>query len=115
MRIMGLDFGSKTVGVAVSDELLLTAQSVETIRRKSKNKLRQTYARIEDLAKEYEVDRFVLGYPKNMNNTVGDGTTTAIALTFNLFNRYQEYRTGGSIRKPPTERNYQPVSDLFLS
>ena len=71
MRIMGLDFGSKTVGVAVSDPLLVTAQSVEIIRRKSENKLRQTLARIEELIEEYEVDRIVIGLPKNMNNTEG--------------------------------------------
>ena len=72
MRIMGLDFGSRTVGVAVSDPLFLTAQGVEIIRRKSPNKLRQTLARIEELITEYEVDRIVLGYPKNMNNTEGE-------------------------------------------
>lgn len=72
MRIMGLDFGSKTVGVAVSDALLMTAQGVETIWRKSPGKLRQTLARIEALAGEYEVDRIVLGFPKNMNNTEGE-------------------------------------------
>lgn len=71
-RIMGLDFGSVTVGVAVSDGLHLTAQGVEVIRRKQENKLRQTLARIEELVNEYEVDRIVLGYPKNMNNTIGD-------------------------------------------
>lgn len=71
MRIMGLDFGSKTVGVAVSDALLLTAQGVEIVRRTQENKLRQTLARIEELIGEYEVDRIVLGYPKNMNNTEG--------------------------------------------
>ena len=72
MRIMGLDFGSRTVGVAVSDPLFLTAQGVEIIRQKSPNKLRQTLARIEELITEYEVDRIVLGYPKNMNNTEGE-------------------------------------------
>ena len=72
MRIMGLDYGSKTVGVAVCDPLGITAQAVETITRKDENKLRQTLARIEALAKEYGVEKFVLGYPKNMNNTVGD-------------------------------------------
>ena len=72
MRIMGLDFGSKTVGVAVSDPLLLTAQGVEIIRRKSPGKLRQTLARLEELIAEYEVDRIVLGYPRNMNNTEGE-------------------------------------------
>ena len=59
MRIMGLDFGSKTVGVAVSDPLLLTAQGVEIIRRKEENKLRQTLARIEELIVEYEVEKIV--------------------------------------------------------
>lgn len=71
MRIMGLDFGSKTVGVAVSDSLLVTAQGVEIIRRKDENKLRQTLARIEELIVEYEVQEIVLGLPKNMNATEG--------------------------------------------
>ena len=72
MRILGLDFGSHTVGVAVSDELGLTAQGVEIIRRKSPGKLRQTLARIEELASTYSVEKIVLGYPKNMNNTEGE-------------------------------------------
>ena len=72
MRILGLDYGSRTVGVAVSDELLLTAQGVETIERKDENKQRKTCARIEELIKEYEVSTIVLGLPKNMNNTEGD-------------------------------------------
>ena len=72
MRILGLDFGSKTVGVAVSDPLLVTAQSVEIIRRKQENKLRQTLARIEALIEEYQVDRIVLGLPRNMNATEGE-------------------------------------------
>ena len=72
MRILGLDFGAKTVGVAISDALLVTAQGVEIIRRQSPNKLRQTLARIEEICKEYEVESIVLGYPKNMNNTEGE-------------------------------------------
>lgn len=72
MRIMGLDFGSKTVGVAVSDPLLLTAQGIEIIRRKEENKLRRTLARIEELILEYEVEEIVLGLPKNMNDSEGD-------------------------------------------
>ena len=71
MRIMGLDFGSKTVGVAGSDSLLLTAQGLEIIRRKEENKLRQTLARIEELIVEYQVEEIVLGMPKNMNGTEG--------------------------------------------
>lgn len=72
MRIMGLDFGSKTVGVAVSDSLLLTAQGLEIIRREREDKLRRTLARIEELILEYEVEEIVLGLPKNMNATYGE-------------------------------------------
>ena len=72
MRILGLDFGSKTVGVAVSDELMLTAQGLEIVRRQSPNKLRQTLARIEQIVTEYQVERIVLGDPKNRNNTEGE-------------------------------------------
>ena len=72
MRILGLDFGSKTVGVAVSDELLITAQGVETIWREKPSKLRQTLARIEELVNQYGVEKIVLGLPKNMNDTEGE-------------------------------------------
>ena len=72
MRIMGLDYGSRTVGVAVSDALGLTAQAVETVTREEENKLRKTLRRIEELAGAYEVGRIVLGCPKNMNNTQGE-------------------------------------------
>lgn len=71
MRILGLDYGSKTVGVAVSDALGITAQGLETIQRTQANKLRKTLARIEQLIKEYDVGKIVLGCPKNMNNTEG--------------------------------------------
>ena len=80
MRILGLDFGSKTVGVAVSDGLLLTAQGVETIERKDENKLRKTCARIEELIAEYEVTEIVLGLPKNMDNTEGERVEKTKAL-----------------------------------
>ena len=72
MRIMGLYYGSRTVGVAVSDPLGITAQAVETICRKDENKLRKTCARIEELVAEYEVEKIVLGLPKHMNNDIGD-------------------------------------------
>lgn len=72
MRIIGLDYGTKTVGVAVSDALGMTAQGLETITRKEENKLRKTLARIEELIKEYGVTRIVVGFPKNMNNTIGE-------------------------------------------
>lgn len=89
MRIMGLDFGSKTVGVAISDALLITAQGIETIVRKDENKLRQTLARIEELIVEYEVEEIVLGLPKNMNATEGE----RVALTLEFKDKL-ERRTG---------------------
>ena len=88
-RIMGLDYGSKTVGVAVSDPLLLTAQPVETIWRKSENKLRRTLARIEQLTAEYEVDRIVLGLPVHMNSEQGDRAQKSLA-----FGEILKKRTG---------------------
>lgn len=69
---MGLDFGSKTVGVAVSDPLLITAQSLETITRESPNKLRRTFARIEEIVAEYDVEEIVVGLPKHMNDDEGE-------------------------------------------
>ena len=75
---MGLDYGSKTVGVAVSDPLGITAQAVETICRKEENKLRKTYARIEALIEEYQVERIVLGLPKHMNNDIGNRAEQSI-------------------------------------
>ncbi len=72
MRVIGLDYGTKTVGVAVSDEMKLIAQPLVTIERKQANKLRQTYAAIEKIIEEQQVELIVLGYPKNMNNTEGE-------------------------------------------
>ncbi len=89
MRIMGLDFGSKTVGVAISDPLMITAQGIEIIRRDKPNQLRKTYARIEELIEEYEVNEIVLGLPKNMNNTEGER-----ALLTREFQESLERRTG---------------------
>ena len=80
MRIMGLDYGSKTVGVAVSDPLGLTAQGIEIVRRKSENKLRQTLARIEEI---------VLGFPKHMNNDIGERAEKSLE-----FKEMLERRTG---------------------
>ena len=78
MRIMGLDYGSKTVGVAISDALGITAQGIETICRKEENKLRKTCARIEALIEEYGVERIVLGLPKHMNGEIGERAEYAI-------------------------------------
>ena len=89
MRIMGLDLGSKTVGVAISDPLLITAQGIEIIRRKEENKLRRTVARIEALIEEYEVETIVLGFPKNMNDTLGERAQFSLE-----FKEKLERRTG---------------------
>lgn len=89
MRILGLDYGSKTVGVAVSDPLGLTAQRLDTIWRKQESKLRQTLARIKELVDEYQIEQIVLGYPKNMNNTVGERAEKALE-----FKEMLEKRTG---------------------
>lgn len=89
MRIMGLDYGSKTVGVAVSDPLGLTAQGIEIVRRKSETKLRQTLARIEEIAKEYSVEKIVLGFPKHMNNDIGERAEKSLE-----FKEMLERRTG---------------------
>lgn len=92
MRIIGLDYGTKTVGVAISDALGITAQAIETITRKEENKLRKTYARIEELIKEYEVEEIVVGLPKNMNNTLGERAEACQEFAENL-----ERRTGLSV------------------
>ncbi len=92
MRIIGLDYGTKTVGVALSDELMITAQPLCTIERKSAGKLRQTLARIESIIEEYHVELIVLGYPKNMNNTVGERAEATDA-----FKEALERRTGLSV------------------
>ena len=89
MRIMGLDFGSKTVGVAVCDPLGLTAQGLETITRKEENKLRHTCQRIETLIQEYEITSIILGYPKNMDDSIGER-----AQKTEEFKKMLERRTG---------------------
>lgn len=69
MRIIGLDVGDKTIGIAVSDALMFTAQGIETIRRESwENDLR----RLQELIAEYEIERIVVGLPRNMNGTEGE-------------------------------------------
>ena len=86
---MGLDYGSRTVGVAISDELLLTAQGKEIIRRKEENKLRRTMARIEELIQEYNVEKMVLGLPLNMDQTPSERSELCLEFKDKL-----ERRTG---------------------
>ena len=92
MRILGLDYGTKTVGVAVSDPLGYTAQGLEIIRRNEENKLRKTLARIEELIKEYDVTEIVLGLPKHMNNSEGVRVESTME-----FKTMLERRTGLSV------------------
>ena len=84
---MGLDYGSKTIGVAVSDPMGLTAQGLEIIRREEENKLRKSLRRIEELVKEYQVEEIVLGFPKNMNNTIGERAEKSLQLKETLERR----------------------------
>lgn len=74
-RIIGLDYGSKTVGVAISDPFGWTAQPIETIFRKEEANLVKTISRLEELIETYEIGKIVLGLPKNMNNTDGERVT----------------------------------------
>lgn len=69
MRVMSLDVGSRTIGIACSDALLMTAQGIETIRRTS---LEKDFNRLQELIAEYEVHELVVGMPKNMNGTKGE-------------------------------------------
>ena len=70
-RILGLDYGTKTVGVAISDPLLLTAQELETITRERASALRHTLVRIKEICEEYQVEKIILGYPRNMDDSEG--------------------------------------------
>ena len=82
-----MDYGEKTVGVAISDALLLTAQGIETIERKEENKLRRTCARLEELIREYEVGRIVLGLPRHMNQDIGERAEKSIEFQKMLMRR----------------------------
>lgn len=87
LHLLGLDYGSVTVGVAGSDELFLTAQPLEVIRRKHENKLRQTYQRIEQLIAERGVNALVVGYPKHLDNQVGERAIKSEAFADDLKRR----------------------------
>ena len=87
MRIMGLDFGARTVGVAVSVPLGLTAQGVETVRRENENQLRRTLARLEALIAQYQVEKIVVGYPKHMNGDNGERAEKSAAFAEKLRKR----------------------------
>ncbi len=87
MRILGLDYGTRTCGVAISDPLGLTAQGLETITRPEENKLRRTYARIEEICSRYGVEKIVLGLPYNMDDTLGPRGEQCLAFKEGLVRR----------------------------
>lgn len=89
MRILGLDYGSKTVGVAISDPFGWTAQGLEIVRRDSEKKLRKTYARIEAIIAEYEVTEIILGYPIMLSGDEGERVEKC-----KIFKEGLERRTG---------------------
>ena len=89
MRYMGLDYGTKTVGVALSDERFILAQPYVTIEREKADKLRRTLAALEEIVKEQNVGRIILGYPKYLNNTEGDRCEATV-----LFKEKLEKRLG---------------------
>ena len=97
MRIMGLDVGSKTVGVAISDPLGFTAQGLEIIQI-DEEKAQFGFERLTELVEQYKVDKFVLGLPKNMNNTSGPRVEASkaygekIAQLFQIPVEYQDER-----------------------
>ncbi len=87
MRILGLDFGTKTTGVAVSDPMGWTAQGLEIIRRQEDEHLKATMKRLEEICLEYKVEKIVLGLPKNMNNTLGERGEKTLLFKQKLENR----------------------------
>ena len=88
MRVLGLDFGAKTVGAAVSDPLGLTARPVEIIRRDRENHLRKTMKRIGELIRDYEVTEIVLGYPLNMDDSAGERAEKTKEFRLQLLSRF---------------------------
>lgn len=87
MRLMGLDYGNVHVGVALSDELGMTAYPLEVIKRKDSNKLRKTFARIEEIAREYKVDKIIIGLPLNMDDSESEISKTVIDFSENIKSR----------------------------
>lgn len=89
MRILGLDYGTKTVGVAISDDLLITARALEIIRRDEASKIRPTLRRIEEIISEYSVTKIILGLPLNMDMSMSEMASCALS-----FKEKIEKRTG---------------------
>ena len=87
MRILGLDYGTKTTGVAVSDPLGFTAQGLEIIRRTDEFNIKPTINRIGEICTQYQVEKIVLGFPKNMDNSVGPRGESTLKFKTKLENK----------------------------
>ena len=83
MRVLGLDVGTKTIGVAVSDEMGWTAQGIETIKI-ADEQMEQSYPRLKQIIDEYSVEKIVVGLPKNMNGTIGPRGEACIEFADNV-------------------------------
>ncbi len=88
MRILGLDYGDKTIGVAVSDPFGWTAQGVEIIRRENHAEYKKSLRRLGELIEEYHAEAIVLGYPKNLDNSEGERCEKTKAFCERLKNRF---------------------------
>ena len=87
MRLLGLDYGNIHVGVALSDELCVTAYPLEVIKRMDTNKLRKTFARIEEIAREYKVDKIIVGLPLNMDDSESELSKSVMEFSDNIKRR----------------------------
>ncbi|OON99960.1 MAG: Holliday junction DNA helicase RuvA [Epulopiscium sp. Nele67-Bin004] len=87
MRILGLDFGSNTTGIAVSDPSGLIAQGLEIVKRSDEFNIKPTLNRINEICEQYKVEKIVLGLPKNMNNTHSQSTEATLVFKTKLENK----------------------------
>ncbi len=90
MRILGLDYGDKTIGVAVSDDFNKIAFALEVICRDDPNSLKKSVARLKEIIKEYDINTIVLGYPKNTDNSVGERCQLTLAFREKLSRNFKK-------------------------
>ncbi len=90
MRLMGLDYGDKTVGVALSDETALIAFGLEVIEREREESIKKTVARLSEIIKEFEVSEIVLGYPVSLNNTLSLRCEKTLAFKDRLLRNFKK-------------------------
>jgi len=89
MRVLGLDYGGKTIGVAVSDPFLTTAFGLETIRRPEEEALKKSVSRLYEIIKEYEIKKIVLGYPKHLDNSESARSKKTLVFLDKLKNNFK--------------------------